>query len=243
MPLVIKSISTDQTTGSSGGTTTGVTLTPPAGIQNGDLLLLAVEFEDGSSAEGLAGPTISTPAGFTKLGGTNNFAPHHSWAVFSKTASNESGNYVVVSSNQDISDRSGIMLRISGWDPGVSLVFSNSDSSFTSPSVNTTAALSAVFRGKGVGQATAPPVPDGQTNVQALNVTFAASQRIVRSADQAAGATGTVTWADQPGAEHAWTLAIGILAGGEGDPGSIPGSIGFGLGRLVGPDFRTFRGY
>jgi hypothetical protein len=59
----------------------------------------------------------------------------------------------------------------------------------------------------------------------------------------AAGATGTAE-IDVASAQHnsSYTIAVAPIPVG-GDPGSISGSVGFGLGRLLGPDFRTFRGY
>jgi hypothetical protein len=212
MGVIVESFSTAGFTVSGGP----YTITKPAGVVDGEQLLWIVEFEDETSAP-LAGPAIVTPAGWTKLGGSDNFQPYHSWAVFSRIASGEPADYAITIAAPENNDNGMIMLRLSGDDPMVPIVFGNTDATEVCPSIIATAIASAVFRGQGRGSATSLACPAGTSSVAARDQSFGGSVRVCRGPDVGVGATGTAAFDDGVGTlGHAFTLAVAALAAGHG---------------------------
>lgn len=221
MSVVVESFSTAGFTVNAGP----YTISAPSGVVDGDLLLWFVEFEDETSTP-LAGPTIVTPAGWTKAGGSDNFAANHSWAAFYRIASGEPASYTVTIAAPENNDCGMIMLRLSGHHATLFHdAFLNTDNSLVCPSVSTTLDNCAIFRMAGHGQATAPTCPGGTSSVAFRDQSFGGSLRVCRGADQTpAGATGTATFTGAAGAQHAltWAIAPAPPSGHGGGAGSSP---------------------
>lgn len=83
---------------------TEMVVSPPTGIQDGDLLLMIGATVDAR--------TLSPPAGFTQIGSTHNINGTNFY-VWAKQASSESGNYTVTASGT-FSESSAALFRVTG---------------------------------------------------------------------------------------------------------------------------------
>lgn len=204
-------------------TATSTTFTAPAGIQDGDILVIFLTVGVSWSA-----PAIDTPAGFTLATGfsvevnASDYYLNH--ACFYKVASGESGNYTVTHSD---GTNGGIMYAVSGANTTTPLspnpsITTGTTSEGASLAVTglTTANDNDLVLGYWATWDDAGPAspPSGYTEHLDSSIHYSCSQVY-----SSAGATGTVTLTSANSAHTIWmgTLVAIQDAGGGGSSGDL----------------------
>lgn len=217
-------------------TRTNTTCTAPAGIQNGDVLILAFAIGENSP------PTPTAPSGFALVSGTWPIDVvgglfHVHFRVWYKIASGESGNYTVTHAS---ASSQCYIKAVSGGSSSQPAATTNSGTGTTTtastitPSGNDSLVLFVAHDWGSTANALSPPTGTTPTFTERLDPGTVAG--IMYAADgvlSTAGATGNKTQTNNSVGSDPWAASLVVVeaSGGGGSPPPPPSRMMMGVGK------------